>query len=372
MLVTNEKITPAHTVINTVCKLKKSEKIIIVANPETNVIAQDLYTEALKAGGEPTLIFQPAKKAMDYSEPAVIAALKTEPQVFLSISYMKLGKDPEAVKNPYELNGEKYDNTFDYLLNGKKVMRAVWTPGLTEDMFNRTVNIDYALLEKRCTLLGKKFEKAVSAHITAPGGTDLIVPLAGRKAFFDNGDFSKPGTGGNIPAGEVFLSPVVGNPNKDGSGCNGKIIYDGSMTFGDGDSILKTPIDVTVKNGFVTDVAGGDEAKRLLKTITEAEAKAVKLEKDGALPAGMGEVYKRNARNIGELGIGLNPCAMITGNMLEDEKAFKTCHFAIGQNYDGDAPSLIHLDGVVRNPTIVIKYEDDSEFTALEKGELKI
>lgn len=372
MLVTNEKITPAHTVINTVCKLKKSEKIIIVANPETNVIAQDLYTEALKAGGEPTLIFQPAKKAMDYSEPAVIAALKTEPQVFLSISYMKLGKDPEAVKKPYELNGEKYDNTFDYLLNGKKVMRAVWTPGLTEDMFNRTVNIDYALLEKRCTLLGKKFEKAVSAHITAPGGTDLIVPLAGRKAFFDNGDFSKPGTGGNIPAGEVFLSPVVGNPNKDGSGCNGKIIYDGSMTFGDGDSILKTPIDVTVKNGFVTDVAGGDEAKRLLKTITEAEAKAVKLEKDGALPAGMGEVYKRNARNIGELGIGLNPCSMITGNMLEDEKAFKTCHFAIGQNYDGDAPSLIHLDGVVRNPTIVIKYEDGSEFTALEKGELKI
>ena len=105
-------------------------------------------------------------------------------------------------------------------------MRAVWTPGLTEDMFNRTVNIDYALLEKRCTLLGKKFEKAVSAHITAPGGTDLIVPLAGRKAFFDNGDFSKPGTGGNIPAGEVFLSPVVGNPNKDGSGCNGKIMQE--------------------------------------------------------------------------------------------------------------------------------------------------
>ena len=58
--------------------------------------------------------------------------------------------------------------------------------------------------------------------------------------------------------------------------------------------------------------------------------------------------------------------------MLEDEKAFKTCHFAIGQNYDGDAPSLIHLDGVVRNPTIVITYKDGSAFTALENGELKI
>ena len=58
--------------------------------------------------------------------------------------------------------------------------------------------------------------------------------------------------------------------------------------------------------------------------------------------------------------------------MLEDEKAFRTCHFAIGQNYDGDAPSLIHLDGVVRNPTIVITYKDGSTFTALENGELKI
>ena len=61
---------------------------------------------------------------------------------------------------------------------------------------------------------------------------------------------------------------------------------------------------------------------------------------------------QKNARNIGELGIGLNPAASINGNMLEDEKAFHTCHFAIGQNYDNDAPSLIHLDGVVRNPTI--------------------
>ena len=78
--------------------------------------------------------------------------------------------------------------------------------------------------------------------------------------------------------------------------------------------------------------------------------------------------YKRNARNIGELGIGLNPEAQITGNMLEDEKAFKTCHFAIGANYDGDAPALIHLDGVVRNPTITINYSDGSQSKIMDKG----
>ena len=365
--------TPAFTVINTVCKLKKSEKILIVSNPESAAIAQDLYSESLACGGEPTLIFQPAKKAMDAAEPAVIGALKSEPDVFLSISHFKLGKDPEAAANPYTTqDGQTYDHIFDYLLNGKKTMRAVWTPGLTQDMFDRTVNIDYELLEKRCSSLGKKFNNASYAKITAPGGTNITIPLDNREAFFDNGNFSKAGSGGNIPAGEVFLSPVVGNPKVENSGCNGKIIFDGSMTFGDGDSIIDTPIDVTVKNGFVTTIKGGEEAKRLLKTIQEAEIKALKMEKDGKLPKGQGEIYKQNARNIGELGIGLNPSAIISGNMLEDEKAFRTCHFAIGQNYDGDAPSLIHLDGVVKNPTIDLYYEDGSVKKIMEKGQLLV
>lgn len=368
-----KEISPAHTVINTVCKVKKSEKIIIVANPETAEIAQELYTESLSAGGEPTLIFQTAKKAMDAAEPAVIHALKSEPDVFLSISHMKLGKDLEAAANPYTTDdGQKFDHIFDYLLYGKKTMRAVWTPGLTQNMFERTVNIDYNLLAERCVRLGKKFENAVRVLVTAPAGTDLTIPVENRTPLFDNGDFSKAGSGGNIPAGEVFISPVVGNPEQDGSGCNGTIVYDGSMTFGDGDSIISAPITVSVKNGFVTSVKGEQEAKRLLNTIQEAESKALKMEKEGKLPAGQGEIYKRNARNIGELGIGLNPSAIISGNMLEDEKAFQTCHFAIGQNYDGDAPSLIHLDGVVKNPTIVIHYKDGSTFTALENGELKV
>lgn len=144
------------------------------------------------------------------------------------------------------------------------------------------------------------------------------------------------------------------------------------MTFSDGDSILETPITCKVENGYVTEISGGEEAKRLLKTITEAENRSIEYEKNGKLPEGQGEIYKKNARNIGELGIGLNPAASITGNMLEDEKAFRTCHFAIGENYDNDAPSLIHLDGVVRNPTIALTYDDGSTRTILSDGTLQI
>lgn len=361
-----KEITPAENIINNVCKIKKNESVLIIANPATDFIAQELYTAANQAGAKTSLIYQNSKTSFDNAEKTVLAAIGTNPDVCFSISEIKLGKDPDATANPYKNdNGEPFTHIFDYLLEGKKSMRAVWTPGITEDMYNRTVNINYGELAERCKKLEKIFENAINVQVTAAGGTNISVPVYGRKLMNDDGDFSKPGTGGNIPAGEVFISPLVGK-------CQGVIVYDGSMTFSDGDSILETPITCKVENGYVTEISGGEEARRLLKTITEAENRSIEYEKNGKLPEGQGEIYKKNARNIGELGIGLNPAASITGNMLEDEKAFRTCHFAIGENYDNDAPSLIHLDGVVRNPTITLTYDDGSTRTILSDGTLQI
>ena len=375
--------TPAQVVVQDVVKIKKGERVLIIANPATNEIAQDLYSASCEQGALATLMFQPDKTSFDNANPEVLAAIATEPEVCFSISNIKLGKDPGATAKPYKTEvGQEYTHIFDYLMDGKKTMRGAWTPGITVDMMNRTAAIDYKELQARCDTLGKLFEGAVSVRVTAPAGTDILIPVNGRKLLFDNGDFSKPGTGGNIPAGEVFISPVVGGSElkdaegnvleQQSDGCEGVIVYDGSMTFADGDSIIETPITCRVVHGFVTDVTGGAEAKRLLKTITEAETRAVSYEKEGKLGAGQGAIYKKNARNIGELGIGLNPAASITGNMLEDEKAFHTCHFAIGENYDNDAPSLIHLDGVVRDPTITLVYGDGSSRVILQEGVLQL
>lgn len=373
--------TPAQVVVQDVVKIKKGERVLIVANPATSEIAQDLYSASCNVGAQTTLMFQPDKTSFDNANPEVLAAFKTEPDVYFSISNIKLGKDPEGTANPYKTeDGQEFTHIADYLMDGKKKLRGVWTPGITVDMMNRTAAIDYKEMQDRCAKLGELFKGAVSVRVTAPAGTNLLIPINGRSLMSDDGDFSKPGTGGNIPAGEVFISPVVGGSQlktADGSvleqqsdGCEGVIVYDGSMTFSDGDSIIETPITCKVEKGFVTDITGGAEARRLLKTILEAELRPFVLEKEGKLPQGQAAIYKKNARNIGELGIGLNPAATITGNMLEDEKAFHTCHFAIGENYDNDAPSLIHLDGVVREPTIVLTYGDGTTRTILQDGSL--
>jgi leucyl aminopeptidase (aminopeptidase T) len=189
-----------------------------------------------------------------------------------------------------------------------------------------------------------------------------MLGLAGRKAKSDDGDFSFMGAGGNLPAGETFISP------ENGTAC-GTIVFDGSISTNTGDMLVQTPVVCRVEDGFVREISGGKEAELLLDTIIRAESNSLRLEEEGKLLKGQGEVYARNARNIGELGIGLNSQAHITGNMLEDEKCFRTCHFAIGQNYDEDAPALIHLDAIVRKPTIIAIMPDGSEVMIEKDGE---
>ena len=123
---------------------------------------------------------------------------------------------------------------------------------------------------------------------------------------------------------------------------------------------------------MVVEATGGAEAAALRSAMESGEEAARKLGREGALAADKAEAYARNARNLGELGIGLNPAARVVGDMLEDEKAFRTCHFAIEANYDEDAPALIHLDGLVSRPTIVVTKADGSEVVVVRDGELAV
>jgi leucyl aminopeptidase (aminopeptidase T) len=355
----------ARIAIEVSLKVRKGEQVLIISNPRPDVsaIAGALYDASLDAGGRPILLYQPVKTQLDFADPAVIAAFGAKPEAVISLSDEKLGKDPKGIASPYLHNGVQYDHIFHLQQYGEKSCRAFWSPSTTVESFIRTVPIDYAELERRCAAIKQVLDKAAEVRVTAPGGTDISIGLRGREAKSDDGNFSAPGSGGNLPAGETFISPENGT-------AQGRICFDGSISVSDGELLINTPIECVVKDGFVREIRGREEAAQLLKTIEAAERNAREFERDGKLPSGSGELYARNARNIGELGIGLNPAARITGKMLEDEKAFRTCHFAIGQNYDEDAPSLIHLDGLVKSPTITAIFADGSSQIIEQDGEL--
>lgn len=345
--------------------VKPGERVLIVTNPppETLRIAMALYNAVNDADGIPVLVIQPIKTQLDFADDAVIQAIASVPDVFISMSAQKLGKDRFAISNPYNVDGKTYDHVFHYLMASKQ-LRAFWSPMATEDMFIRTVPIDYGRLLTEVRMVKDILDKAERVHISSPGGTDITIGLRGRAAMEDDGNLSFAGAGGNLPAGETFISPELGSSN-------GVIVFDGSVSLHDEDRIVREPVRVEVKNGFVTDIGGGEEARLLRQTIVQGEEKALLFEKEGKLPAGMGAEYRRNARSLGELGIGLNPAGTITGHMLEDEKAYQTCHIAIGSNYDNDAPALIHLDCLMKAPTIVAEYGDGTTVNILEAGVLQ-
>jgi len=354
----------ARTAIEQVLSVKPDESVLIVTNPVSDVsdISMAIYDAAVEAGARPVLAYQPQKNQLDFAEPAIIEAISSRPDVFISMSAGKLGKDRRGIAEPYESGGRRFDNLFHFLLYGEKSMRSFWSPGVTREIFLRAVPVDYATLRLKCASLKQVLDHAASVRITTRAGTDITIGVAGRIAFVDDGDFSIPGRGGNLPAGETYISPTLGSSE-------GVVVFDGSIASYSGTIQIRQPIRVEVAGGFVTGIEGGTEADELADTIRRGEENTTALEKQGKLPAGEGEVYRRNVRNIGELGIGLNPAAQVTGNMLEDEKAFRTCHIAIGHNYDEDAPALTHLDGVIRNPTISVVYPDSSQIELMRNGE---
>jgi aminopeptidase len=207
--------------------------------------------------------------------------------------------------------------------------------------FGTGLNIDQAILEHELSAdyeavsalthrLAERLQGCSEVHITTPLGTDLTFSIAGRQVAVDPGVARKPGYY-NLPSGECYVAPVE-------TSANGTLVVDKSFPG----ILIKTPIKLTFRDGRVIDIAGREEAERLLQVIREGEQK----------PNGEG------CRTIAELGIGTNPAARITGNVMTDEKVMGTIHIAIGHNaiapYGGQNKAPIHLDGVVGQPTLIV------------------
>jgi len=339
----------ADIAVHEALAVKKDERVLIITNPIGDVykISEALYASCVKAKAAPTLMVQPKKTIFDYAESTVINAIKSEPDTIISISAERLGKDREALAKPYTgLDGKPYTHIFDQLLYGLRKIRAFWSPSATVDMFARTVPLNYTELRKSGAKLEADFQDAKTVHVQTDLGTNIEVGVEERKVRIDDGDFRQPGKGGNLPTGEAFISPKLGESN-------GILVFDGSITL-DKTVVIKKPVKVSIEKGHVTKVEGGKEADLLRDYLHTAGERPYEMAKKGEITMERAKEYSQNATNLGEFGVGLNPKARIVGNVLEDEKVLGTVHFAIGSNYDQDALALIHSDGIVKNPTVTI------------------
>jgi leucyl aminopeptidase (aminopeptidase T) len=235
----------------------------------------------------------------------------------------ELMKSFQVVVAPTEKSLTHTDARREACLAGARVATM---PGIQEETMIRCLNADYYAIADRTERVTRILSQGNDVRVTTAAGTDLRFSISGIQAIASTGLIHSAGGFGNLPSGEAYLRPLEGTSE-------GVLVVDGSMaSIG---NLLETgeTIRIEIAGGLARSITGGDAARRL----------------DGMLGAVGPAAY-----TVAEFGVGTNDAAKIIGNILEDEKVQGTIHVAFGNNVSmgGKCNVPIHLDGIVRDPTV--------------------
>lgn len=295
----------ASEIIWTECMgLRKGESALVVCDEPLRTFGYMLFEKAVGLESEAFILeMVPLKMHGEEPQPLVAEAMKLADVVVIptttSLSHT------EARKKANDAGA-----------------RIATMPDVTEDIVKRAIPADYQEIKKRSSKIADLMSEADAARITTEIGTDLTIPLKGRKGIPDIGIYHERGDFGNLPAGEAYIAPLEGVSE-------GKLVVDGAIAhIGKLDEIVT----ITVRNGMAEIIENCPELERAL------------------------DAHGGLARSIAELGVGTNEKAQVTGNVLEDEKVMGTVHVAMGNNvtFGGSVDVPVHLDCIVLSPTLEI------------------
>jgi aminopeptidase len=290
--------------------LDPGEEVLVICNPITEELGALLRINAQGEGGDATLAVISERDSHAAEPPETVAAAMLVADIVLAPTIQSISHT-EARKAATD-----------------KGVRIASMPGVTGEMLARVMGADMRLLRKRGNVLARALGAGAEARITCARGSDLRIGLVDRSAIVDAGQLNKRGAFGNIPCGEAFIAPLEGTGE-------GSLVVDGSIA---GIGKLSTPVKLDLEGGHLIAASGSDGA--LLMSM---------LEEQGG----------KEGTNLAELGIGTNEAAILTGNILEDEKILGSAHVAFGASkaIGGTVQTEVHLDCVVLEPTVEVDGE---------------
>jgi leucyl aminopeptidase (aminopeptidase T) len=193
---------------------------------------------------------------------------------------------------------------------GADVFRAASMPGIEKRMEQTSLSADYSQVARRCRILKELFQNVDRAEVEFSTGHRCLFDLRFRVCEADDGYLHRDKSDDlpviNLPSGETFQVPYEGE-----------------------------------KPGVPSRTAGelpvGEEGETVVFRV-EAN-RIVEVKGTGAAAARYRGIFQEDPvrGNIAELAFGCNDRAVVTGNVLEDEKA--GFHWAFGRSD--------HLGGVV-------------------------
>jgi leucyl aminopeptidase (aminopeptidase T) len=306
---TEELDRAVRTVVRECMSISPGEEVLIVCNPVTEEIGALMRIEAQGDGASATLAVMSERESAAAEPPDVVAAAMAEADVVLAPTIQSISHT-EARRKASEQG-----------------VRIGSLPGVTEDMLTRLMVSDLSEVRRRGWALSDVLNGGSEVRITCRHGSDLRLGLGDRLSIVDAGELGNRGAFGNLPCGEAFIAPLEGT-------AEGRLVVDGSIAEV---GLLDTPVSLTVREGRLVETTGSEGAA-LMELLT---------------------AHGPEATSVAELGIGTNEEALLTGNILEDEKILGTCHVAFGASaaIGGTVQVPVHLDCVVLEPTVEVDGE---------------
>lgn len=310
----------AHNVIKNCFRLQPQESVLAVTDQPLRKVGYYFFEAARQVSEEVVLVEITPRERHGDEPPRAVVKMMREFKVLI-IPTSKSMSHTQARRDACQAGA-----------------RCATLPAITLDTMKRTLNANYDRIAERSRKVAAAVTGGKIVRVTSPAGTDISMFIEGRKCHPDTGQIYDAGDFSNLPAGESYLAPQEET-------AEGTLVFDGAMA---GIGKLKKPISLKVKSGFVTEIKGDANAKKL-KSILDSAGKL--------------------AYNIAELGIGTNDKAKLVGSVLEDEKVMGTVHMALGDNMSmgGKVSVRSHLDGIILKPSLTV-----DGMTVMKNGVLKV
>ena len=290
-------------------RVQSHERVLVVTDPTMQRYADSVAEAARETGAPVTLAVMPVNRADGNEPPDPVARAMREANVIFSPVSISI-THTRAMRAALDVGARAI------------LMSAYSDAIMTSPALLQT---DFPAQVETCHRIGGAFTEGSEVRLTSPRGTDLRFSIQGRIANVLT-NIPEPGQLAPVPDIEVNVVPVTGS-------AEGVFIADASVPYL-GIGILDEPIVCQVEAGSIVEMAGGAQAKRLRDHLESF---------DDPL-----------CFNVAELGVGLNPHARLTGEMLEDEGVIGTIHIGIGTSHTlgGEVVAPTHYDLLMWEPTI--------------------
>ena len=299
----------AEVLLTACSNAKKDENILFVTDDTSKEVADILWNRACDYTNKNMIVM--GDRTMHGEEPTkIVAAAMSQSDLIFGVTKFSMFHT-EARRNAVK-NGARFVNMVDYCVD------MLSKGGLFVDFVEQSKIVD----KVSDSIIGDEM------IITTLSGTEIKSKINGRDPLRQYGRSLNKSAGSSPPDIESAIAPL-----EDSS--NGIVYIDGSIPhplLG----LIKNPIKLTIANGKIAEIEGEEEADILRNLLAELK--------------------DEKAYYIGEIGIGLNPCAELNGRMLSDEGCMGTVHFGFGSNttFGGTIESNNHLDMIFKNPTVVV------------------